>query len=186
MKKIMILTLAGVMSFSTPVLAKETGSPVAVYLEESSDIGDPSATAMAVEEGKTIGEYMNNAVLDIWDMTKDEVQPLAIGQGAVLDGIDAPGLTFNLLKPDLKRVYEAKAFSQGKGSLLSVVKVETHAGFGTARIRFYAPGIKAGQAVTFYQRAAGDNWLACPTMVADDNITVDITENGHFALIGVK
>lgn len=188
MKKLVVLALAAAMIISTPVLAQEgvgaPGSPVAVYLEGNSDIGEPAETVRAIAEDKTIGEHMNNAVLDHWDM--DEVQALAIGQGAVLDGVDAPGLTFDLQKPELKRVYAAKELSQGKGSLLAVAKVHTHAGYGTAKVTFYAPGIKADQAITVYQRVTDDNWVAVPTVVTDDHVVVDITANEHLAFIEAK
>ncbi|MCM1266265.1 MAG: hypothetical protein NC302_00050 [Bacteroidales bacterium] len=188
MKKAIALTLAGIMIFSTPVMAHETvgcpGSPVAVYLEGGSDIGDPEQTVLAINEDKTIGEHMNNAVLDHWDM--DEVQDLAIGQGAVLDGVEAPGLTFDLVKPELKRVYAAKDLAYGKGSLLAVANVHTHAGYATAKVTFYAPGVKAGQAITVYQRITDDNWVAVPTVVTDDHVVVDITANGHLAFIEAK
>lgn len=213
MKKIIALTLAGAMIFSTPVMAKEVGAPVADYelaepaevlecwywededgnyLEHTFDIysKDPAKVMPsqmvneAIAQDKTISEYAGNAITDIWAM--DEVQDLAVGQGAVLDGVEAPGLTFELLKPDLKRVYAAKELSQGKGSLLNVVNVHTHAAFAAAKIDFYAPGVKAGQAITVYQRVTDEEWVACPTVVADDQITVDITSNGHLAFIEAK
>lgn len=186
MKKVIALTLAGAMIFSVPVMAKDVGAPVAVYLEDSSDIGEPAETVLAINEDKTIGEHMNNAIIDIWDMVGSEVQDLAIGQGAVLDGVEAPGLTFELVKPDLKRVYAAKDLALGKGSLLSVVNVHTHAGYDTAQITFYAPGVKAGQAITVYQHVTDEEWIAVPTTVTDDHVTVDITDNTHLAFIEAK
>ncbi len=183
MKKIIALTLAGAMVFSTPVMAKEVGAPVAVYLEDSSYIGIPAETVLAIDEDKTISEHMNNAVVDIWDMNGDDVQDLAVGQGAVLDGVEAPGLTFELMKPELKRVYAAKKLAEGKGTLLTVANVHTHAGFSTAKVTFYAPGVKAGQAITVYQRVTDDEWTAVPTVVSDDKVVVDITSNGHLAFI---
>lgn len=215
MKKTIALALAGAMIFSTPVMAKEVGAPVASYelaepayvteswywvdedgnyLEHAFDIysKDPASVLPsqmvneAIVQDKTISEYAGNAVTDIWAMDKEDVQDLAIGQGAVLDGVEAPGLTFELLKPDLKRVYAAKTLAQGKGSLLNVVNVHTHVGYGTAKINFYAPGVKAGQAITVYQRVTDDEWVACPTVVADEKITVDITANGHLAFIEAK
>lgn len=186
MKKLFLLALAGAMIFSTPVMAKDVGAPVAVYLEDGSDIGVPAATVAAIAVDKVMGEYMNNAVVDIWDMTGDEVQDLAIGKGVVLDGVEAPGVTFELLKPELKRVYAAKDLAYGKGSLLSVVNVHTHIGYGTAKVTFYAPGVKADQAITVYQRITDDNWVAVPTVVTDDHVVVDITGNGHLAFIEAK
>lgn len=214
MKKAIVLALAGAMVFSTPVMAKEVGAPVATYdLAEPAEVLEcwywvdedgnyaghafdiysknpeevlPSEMVMgAIAKDQTIFEYTANAVTDIWAM--DEVQMLAVGQGAVLDGVEAPGLTFELLKPDLKRVYAAKELAQGnKGALLNVVNVHTYAGYSTAKVTFYAPGVKAGQAITVYQRVTDDEWTACPTVVADDEITVDITANGHLAFIEAK
>ncbi len=190
MKKLIALTLAGAMIFSVPALAHEPvgcpGAPVAVYLESDSDIGEPAETVRAIAEDKTIGEHMNNAVVDHWAMNPEDVQDLAIGKGAVLDGVEAPGLTFDLVKPELKRVYAAKELAQGKGSLLAVANVHTHAGYGTAQITFYAPGVKAGQAITVYQRVTDEEWVAVPTVVADDHVTVDITANTHLAFIEAK
>lgn len=185
MKKVIALALAGAMIFSTPVMAKEVGAPVAQYNEAEPTGEYPSSLVMgAIAKDKTIPEYAGNAVIDIWAM--DEVQDLALGQGVVIDGEMASGVSFDLLKPSLSRVYDAKAFSQGKGSLLNVVKIHTYVGYGTAQIKFYAPGVKAGQAITVYQYVSDGNWVACPTTVADDHITVDITSNGHFALIEAK
>ena len=186
MKKAIILALAGAMIFSTPVMAKEVGAPVAVYLEDESDIGIPEETVLAIEEDKVISEHMNNAVIDVWDMDGEMVQDLAIGQGAVIDGKYAAGLTFELAKPDLKRVYSAKELSQGKGSLLTVVNVHTHAGYGTAKVTFYAPGVKAGQAITVYAHIDDANWVAVPTEVTDDHVIAEITANGHLAFIEAK
>lgn len=190
MKKAIALTLAGIMVFSTPVMAHETvgcpGAPVAVYLESDSDIGETEETVRAIAEDKTISEHMNNAVTDHWAMDPEQVQDLAIGQGAVLDGVAAAGLTFDLVKPELKRVYAAKELAQGKGSLLAVANVHTHAGYETAQVTFYAPGVKAGQAITVYQRVTDDNWVAVPTVVTDDHIVVDITANEHLAFIETK
>lgn len=162
------------------------GAPVAVYLEADSDIGIPAETVRAIAEDKTIGEHMNNEVVDHWAMDPKQVQDLAIGKGAVLDGVAAPGLTFELLKPELKRVYAAKELAQGKGSLLAVANVHTHAGYAAAQITFYAPGVKAGQAITVYQRVTDDNWVALPTVVTDDHVKVDITDNTHLAFIEAK
>lgn len=183
MKKALVLTLAGAMIFSTPVMAKEVGAPEAVYLEDSSYIGITAETVRAIDANKTIQEHTNNAVTDHWDMDSDSVQALAIGRGAILDGEEAPGLTFELMKPELKRVYAAKTLAQDKGTLLAVANVHTHASYETAKITFYAPGVKAGDAITVYQRVTDDDWTAVPTEVTDDHVAVEITANGHLAFI---
>ena len=50
MKKILALTLIGTMLFSMPVMAKDYEPPKAVYLEDSSNVGDPNITVAAIEE----------------------------------------------------------------------------------------------------------------------------------------
>ena len=114
MKKAIILALAGAMIFSTPVMAKEVGAPVAVYLEDDSYIGIPEETVLAIEEDKVIGEHMNNAVIDIWDMDGEMVQDLAVGQGAVLDGEFASGITFDLISRILREFIPRKTCLRGK------------------------------------------------------------------------
>ena len=54
MKKALVLALVGAMVFSMPVMAKETGAPEAVYLEDSSYIGVTAETVRAINENKTI------------------------------------------------------------------------------------------------------------------------------------
>ena len=108
MKKVVLLSLAATLVFAVPVMAKEAGSPVAVYLEDSSNVGDPNVTTAAIEEAKLVGEYMNNAVTGIWAM--DKVIPVAQGGGVVVDGVKT-NLTFSVLKPELRRVYTIKDLS---------------------------------------------------------------------------
>lgn len=183
MKKFVLLTVAASMLFAVPVMAKETGAPVAVYLEDSSNIGDPDVTVAAIEEGKLVGEYMNNAVSGIWAM--DEVTTVAQGGGVVVDGVKT-NLTFSVLKPELRRVYTAKeqAASLG-GTVLNVVKVGIPANlsFTTANVNFYTPGIVTGQNVKVYQYSYSDGdadiWTELNvTEVRDDHVVVDIPNNG--------
>ena len=103
--KLVSLTLVGAMVFSTPVMAKEVGAPVAVYLEEPSDIGVPAITVRAIDEDKMVDEYMANAVTGIWAM--DSVVSVAQGGDVILDG-QKSNVTFPVLKPELSRVYSAK------------------------------------------------------------------------------
>lgn len=183
MKKLVLLTLAATMIFSVPAMAKEVGAPVAVYLEDSSNVGDPNVTCCAIEEDKLVGEYMNNAVSGIWAM--DKVITVAQGDGAVIDGVKSD-LTFSVLKPELRRVYTAKnAAATMGGCVLNVVKVGIPANlsYTTANVNFYTPGIVAGQNVKVYQYAysEGDNdiWNALNvTEVRDDHVLVDIPNNG--------
>ena len=95
MKKILALTLIGTMLFSMPVMAKDYEPPKAVYLEDSSNVGDPSITVAAIEEDKLVAEYMNNAVTGTW-LLEDAI---TIGQGGdvIVDG-QMTNLTFSVCK----------------------------------------------------------------------------------------
>ena len=183
MKKVVLLSLAATLVFAVPVMAKEAGSPVAVYLEDSSNVGDPNVTTAAIEEAKLVGEYMNNAVTGIWAM--DKVIPVAQGGGVVVDGVKT-NLTFSVLKPELRRVYTIKdAAAAMGGTVLNVVKVGIPAElrFETANVNFYTPGIVDGQNVKVFQYAysEGDDdiWNELNvTEVREDHVVVDIPNNG--------
>lgn len=183
MKKVVLAALAATLVFSVPVMAKEVGAPVAVYLEDSSNVGDPNITCAAIEEDKLVGEYMNNAVTGIWAM--DKVIPVAQGGGVVVDGVKT-NLTFSVLKPELRRVYTIKdAAATVGGTVLNVVKVGIPANlrFESANVNFYTPGIVDGQNVKVFQYAysEGDDdiWNELNvTEVREDHVVVDIPNNG--------
>lgn len=183
MKKIVLFAFAATLVYSVPVMAKEVGAPVAVYLEESSDIGDPDVTNAAIEEDKLVGEYMNNAVTGIWAM--DKVTPVAQGSGVVVDGVKT-NLTFSVLKPELRRVYTIKnAAASIGGTVLNVVKIGIPANlrYQRANVNFYTPGIVTGQNVKVFQYAysEGENdiWNELNvTEVREDHVVVDIPNNG--------
>lgn len=183
MKKVVLFAFAATLIYSVPVMAKEVGAPVAVYLEESSDVGDPDITNAAIEEDKLVGEYMNNAVTGIWAM--DKVTPIAQGGGVVVDGVKT-NLTFSVLKPELRRVYTIKnAAASIGGTVLNVVKIGIPANlrYQRANVNFYTPGIVTGQNVKVFQYAysEGDNdiWNELNvTEVREDHVVVDIPNNG--------
>ena len=181
--KLVSLALVGAMVFSTPVMAKEVGAPVAVYLEEPSDIGVPAITVQAINEDKLVHEYMANAVTGIWDMVS--VIPVAQGGDVILDG-QKSNVTFPVLKPELSRVYSAKdlAASLG-GSVLNVVKVETHVGFGVANVNFYMPGITGAENIHVYTYNESTNtWVEVTvTEKRADHVVVNLTGTGVLAFI---
>lgn len=177
------LVLVGTMVFSTPVMAKEVGAPVAVYLESASDIGDPAVTVAAIEEDKLVDEYMANAVTGIWDM--DSVVPVAQGGNVILDG-QASNVTFPVLKPELSRVYSAKNYAALLGgTVLNVVKVETHVGFGVANVNFYMPGITGEENIHVYiYNESTDAWNELTvTEKRADHVVVNMTGTGVLAFI---
>lgn len=122
MKKLIALTLLGTMIFSVPVMAKDYEPPVAVYLESSSNVGDPSITVAAIEEDKLVGEYMNNAVTGTWLL--ENVIPVAQGGDVIVDGVQTD-LTFNVLKADADHSGAAIKFAENMGGkVLNVVRVQ--------------------------------------------------------------
>ena len=181
MTKIASLALVGAMVFSMPVMAKEVGAPVAVYLESDSDIGIPAETVAAINEDKLIGEHMNNAVTGIWVM--DKVTPVAQGGDIIIDG-EKTYVTFILQKPALSRVYSAKDYAQSVGgTVLNVVKIDTHVGFGTANVNFYMPGVVGTENIHVLQYN-GDSWTDLNvTEVRADHVVADLTSTGTFAFV---
>ena len=181
--KVLSLALVGAMVFSTPVMAKEAGSPVAVYLEGNSDIGVPAVTVAAIEEGKLVDEYIANAVTDIWAM--DKVTPVAQGGKVILDGKKS-NVTFPVLKPELSRVYSAKDYAASLGgTVLNVIKTETHVGFGVANVNFYMPGITGEENIHVYTyNEPTGSWAELTvTEKRADHVVVDMTGMGTLAFI---
>lgn len=181
--KAVSLAFAGAMVFCTPVMAKDVGAPVADYLEESSDVGEPSITAAAIAEDKLVGEYMANAVTGIWAM--DQVIPVAQGGNVILDG-QQTNVTFPVQKPELSRVYSAKDYAVSLGgNVLNVVKIETHISFGVANVNFYMPGITGAENIHVYAYSESTNaWSELNvTEKRTDHVVVDMTGTGVLAFI---
>lgn len=181
--KVVSLALVGAMVFSTPVMAKEVGAPVAVYLEDSSDVGEPSITTAAIAEDKLVDEYMANAVMGIWAM--DKVTPVAQGGNVILDG-QATNVTFPVQKPELSRVYSAKDYAASLGgNVLNVVKIETHVGFDVANVNFYMPGITGQENIHVYTYNESTNTWSELTVTEKraDHVAVNMTGTGVLAFI---
>lgn len=179
--KIVSLVLAGAMVFSMPVSANSMGSPEAVYLDADSNIGAPNLTVAAIDEHKTIGEYMADAITDIWAM--DSVCPVAQGGKVILDGV-VSNVTFPVQKPELSRVYSAKDYAATVGgTVLNVVKIDTHVGFGTANVNFYMPGITGSENIHVLQYVDGTWADLNVTEIRADHVVVDLTSTGVFAFI---
>ena len=181
MTKLASLALVGAMVFSMPVMAKEVGAPVAVYLEPSSDVGVPAITVEAINEDKLVDEYMANAITGIWAM--DKVTPVAQGGDIILDG-EKSNVTFVLPKPELSRVYSAKDYAKSVGgTVLNVVKIDTHVGFGTANVNFYMPGVVGTENIHVLQYTGGSWTDLNVTEVRADHVVADLTSTGTFAFV---
>ena len=185
MKKLIALTLLGTMVFSMPVMAKDYEPPVAVYLESSSNIGDPDVTVAAIEEDKLVGEYMNNAVTGTWLL--ENVIPVAQGGDVIVDG-QMTNLTFSVLKAGADHSGAAQKFADTMGGkVLNVVTVKGPATlkYSVANVNFYTPGIVSGQNIKVYTYTNG-SWVEnTVTEVREDHVVVDMTANGVLAFIEV-
>lgn len=201
MKKLIALALAGVMVFSLPVMAAE--SPSAGTVSEStvsSSASEPAAAVVsssapayvdgipaavvtaAAEEGKTVGEYANNAVVSVPGL--EEVTPIAQGGHVILNGAPS-NVTFIVAKPLAAVVKSAKTEAAALGGkVLNVVDVKSTIGkFSTARVNYYLKGIKAGQNVKVYQLVKGE-WVELTVAeIREDHVVVDMTSLGTLLFV---
>lgn len=200
MKKLIALALAGVIVFSLPVMAAESPSagnvsgntvsspvsaPAAVVSSSApaSVDGIPAAVVTdAAEEGKTVGEYINNAVVEVPGLT--EVTPIGQGGHVIINGAPS-NITFIVAKPDAAAIKSAKAEADGLGGkVLNVVNVKSSiTKFNTAKVNYYLKGIKAGQNVKVYQLVNGE-WVELTVAeIREDHVVVDMTSLGTLLFV---
>ena len=194
MKKMLALTLAGVMAVSMPVMAAtsptadsySTASPssaATVSAVTASGVSHSVAIA-AAEENKTVGEYMNNAVTEVPGISS--VVPLGQGGHVIINGVPS-NQTFSVLKPIAENVNLAKAQAAALGgTVLNVAQISASVtGFNTATVNFYLQGIRTGQNIKVYQLVNGQWVELTVTEIRDDHIVVDMTSLGTLAFIEV-
>lgn len=194
MKKMLALTLAGVMAVSMPVMAAtsptadsySTASPssaATVSAVTASGVSHSVAKA-AAEENKTVGEYMNNAVTEVPGISS--VVPLGQGGHVIINGVPS-NQTFSVLKPIAENVNLAKAQAAAlDGTVLNVAQISASVtGFNTATVNFYLQGIRTGQNIKVYQLVNGQWVELTVTEIRDDHIVVDMTSLGTLAFIEV-
>lgn len=196
MKRMLALTLAGVMALSMPVLAATSPSADSYSTASTSPVVEvqvPAVTASSVpqsvvkaaaDENKTVGEYMNNAVTEVPGL--DEVVPLGQGGHVIINGVPS-NQTFSVLKPTRKEVDSAKTHAASlNGKVLNVAQIKASvSSFKTATVNFYLKGIKAGQNIKVYQLVNGE-WIELTvTEIRDDHLVVDMTSLGTLAFIEV-
>ncbi len=194
MKKMLALTLAGVMAVSMPVMAAtsptadsySTASPssaATVSAVTASGVSHSVAKA-AAEENKTVGEDMNNAVTEVPGISS--VVPLGQGGHVIINGVPS-NQTFSVLKPIAENVNLAKAQAAALGgTVLNVAQISASVtGFNTATVNFYLQGIRTGQNIKVYQLVNGQWVELTVTEIRDDHIVVDMTSLGTLAFIEV-
>ncbi|MCM1155772.1 MAG: hypothetical protein NC392_10500 [Roseburia sp.] len=180
MKKLLAFTLAGVMVFSTPVLAATSPTAQAVV----ASVAAQTVADAAAAENKTVGEYLNNAVTQVPGL--DEVTPIGQGGHVIINGAPS-NQVFSVLKPERKEVDSAKAYAETlSGKILNVAKINASIrNFQTATVNFYVKGIVAGQNIKVYQLIDGV-WVELTVVeIREDHIVVDMTSLGTLAFIEV-
>ncbi|MCM1135403.1 MAG: hypothetical protein NC400_07480 [Clostridium sp.] len=209
MKRLIALTLAGVMLCALPVSAAGSNSAGASSVaasavakkaeakEESSEStysapaaveasGVPaSVEAAAAAAGKSVGEYVNNAVVEVPGLS--EVVPFGQGGHVIINGAPS-NVTFFLTKPSAAVVASAKnqAAALG-GKVLNVVGTTSQivGKFSTAQVNFYAKGVKAGQLIKVYQLVNGQWAELTVAEIREDHVVVNMTSHGMLAFIEV-
>ena len=193
MKKLIALTLAGVMVFSLPVLAY--GSPTAEAVVSSSAPAAPSTpssndgfpaavVAAAAAEGKTVGEYLNNVVVSVPGL--ENLIPIGQGGHVIINGAPS-NQVFTVAKPTTETVTSAKEQAEALGgTILNVVNIKASVrNFETARVNFYMKGVTAGQKIKVYYLVDGE-WAELEVAeIREDHVVVDMIGLGALLFVEV-
>ena len=163
-----------------PKKPREENAAPALAVEASSV---PAAVAQAAAaEGKTVGEYLNNALVTIPGL--DNAVPIGQGGHVIINGAPS-NQVFTVLKPIAAVVNSAKTFAASLGGrVLTVAHVKASvSGFRTAQVNFYMKGIKAGQNIKVFQIVNG-RWLEVDVIeIRDDHVVVEMTSLGTLAFV---
>ncbi len=168
----------------TRILAVEAKASEAKALAAEAS-GIPMAVSVAAEgEGKTVGEFINNAVTELPGLP--DATPLAQGGHVIINGAPS-NQTFSVLKPVAAAVTSAKSYASTLGgNVLNVAKIDASVGgFNTATVNFYMPGVAAGNNIQVYQLTDGQWSSVNVAEVRADHVVVDMTSLGTIAFIEV-
>ncbi len=179
MKKVIALALVGVMLFALPVGAASSPSAAVVATAAEKTVQEAAAA-----ENKTVGEYTNNAVVEVPGLP--DAVPTGQGGHVIINGAPS-NVTFFLTKPNAATVKAAKdqAAVLG-GKVLNVFGTKSSVNkFSTAQVNFYMKGIKAGQLIKVYQLVKGE-WVEVKVAeIREDHVVIDMTSHGILAFVEV-
>ncbi len=189
MKRLTALAMAGTMLLAVPVCAapSPTAAVVATTVASSSEDASVPATVReaAAAQGKTVGEYTNNAVVSVPGLS--EATPMGQGGHVIINGAPS-NVIFFLTKPSKAVVDSAKGQAAALGGkVLNVVGTTSQVvgRFSTAQVNFYAKGVKAGQLIKVYQLVNGE-WVELTVAeIREDHVVVNLTSHGTLAFIEV-
>lgn len=162
----------------------DRGSEAVALAAEASGI--PMATSIAAsEENKSVGEYMNNAVIAAPGL--ENAVPVSQGGNVIINGAPS-NQTFSVLKVLSGHTDAAKAQAAAIGGrVLNVARIDASVYFDTATVNFYMPGVTAGQNIQVYQYdyASGQWTNVAVAEIREDHVVVDMTSLGVLAFIEV-
>ena len=151
--------------------ARELGLPLDIILR-------------AEAEGKTVGEYMNNAITTLPGL--EDITPVAQGDKVILNGEESD-ITFVLAKPLAAYIDYAKEQATSiNGKVMNVANVKTTVSFETATVNFYMPGVVEGQNIQVFRYVNGEWEEVSVSEVREDHVVVDMTAPGVLAFIEVQ
>lgn len=168
MKKIVALSLALALTFSTNVYAAE---PNLDRIE-----------TLAADVEKSLPEYASNAVADMDGV--NDLSAAASGANMVTEGKTTKA-TCVVDKVDVTAVrYAQKKADAVGGKMLTVVKLSAPGvNLVDAQVKLAVEGVAAGDAVSAYKCVKGD-WVAVDVVaVADNSVTIKFDSQGIFTLI---
>ena len=138
----------------------------------------------ATEKDKTIGEYMNNAVVSLPGL--DNVTPVAQGGNVILDGVET-NATFSVDKPMSNFVKIAESLAASEGCLVfNVVDVKFAMPFKNATVNFYTPGVESGQDIQALLYTDGEWADQEVEEIREDHVVVNMTDTGVLAFVEAK
>lgn len=195
MKKLLALALAGAMVLALPVCAAESPSAGTVSGAATAESSAPAASTesssanaviaqAAAAEGKSVVEYVNNAVVEVSGLS--ETLPIGQGGHVIINGAPS-NFVFTLTKPTAAEVNLAKAQATALGGkIVSFVGTKSAINkFETARVNFYIKGIVAGQNIKVYQLVDGA-WVELKVAeIRLDHVVVDMTSHGKLLFVEV-
>ncbi len=136
-----------------------------------------STTLAAADENKSVGEYMNNAVVAAPGL--DNAVPVSQGGNVIING-QPSNQTFSVLKVLSGHTESAKAQAASVGGkVLNVARIDASVYFDTATVNFYMPGVKTGQNIQVYQ------YDVAVAEVREDHVVVDMTSLGVLAFVEI-
>lgn len=165
-----------------PVLAEAVVAEAVVAKTVAAAPAVPEMEMKAAAFGKTINEYVANAVVNTPGLP--DAAPIAQGGQCMINGA-ASNATFTLAAADAGAVAYAvsKANAVG-GTVLNVIDITAPGvNFTEAGVGFYVEGIKAGDKVAVYQSVKGE-WKAMEvTEVSNNSVTIKMDSVGIYCFI---